>query len=62
MNLGELKRPSRSIPVGSISALFFVFFIFVTEALLMAATTDRCVEMIVLSLEFFLCSDYLDLH
>lgn len=49
MNLGELKRPSRSIPVGSISALFFVFFIFITEALLMAATTDRYVESIVCS-------------
>jgi len=41
---GELKRPSRSIPTGSIAALFFVFFIFVTEVLLMAATTDRFVE------------------
>lgn len=38
---GELKRPSRSIPTGSIAALFFVFFIFITEVLLMAATTDR---------------------
>lgn len=38
---GELKRPSRSIPTGSVSALLFVFFIFVTEILLMAATTDR---------------------
>ncbi|CAF4121575.1 unnamed protein product [Rotaria sp. Silwood2] len=38
---GELKRPSRSIPTGSVSALFFVFFIFITETLLMAATTDR---------------------
>lgn len=46
LNLGELKRPSRSIPIGSISALFFVFFIFVTEALLMGATTDRFVDVI----------------
>ncbi|CAF1049599.1 unnamed protein product [Rotaria sp. Silwood1] len=38
---GELKRPSRSIPTGSIAAIFFVFFIFITETLLMAATTDR---------------------
>ncbi|CAF5080580.1 unnamed protein product, partial [Rotaria sp. Silwood1] len=37
----ELKRPSRSIPTGSIAAIFFVFFIFITETLLMAATTDR---------------------
>lgn len=39
--LGELRRPSRSIPTGSVSALLFVFFIFITEILLMAATTDR---------------------
>ncbi|CAF1067493.1 unnamed protein product [Rotaria magnacalcarata] len=38
---GELKRPSRSIPTGSIAAVLFVFFIFITETLLMAATTDR---------------------
>ncbi|CAF1237766.1 unnamed protein product [Rotaria sordida] len=38
---GELKRPSRSIPTGSVAAVFFVFFIFITETLLMAATTDR---------------------
>ncbi|CAF0776434.1 unnamed protein product [Rotaria sordida] len=38
---GELKRPSRSIPTGSVSAILFVFFIFTTETLLIAATTDR---------------------
>ncbi|CAF3397965.1 unnamed protein product [Rotaria sp. Silwood1] len=38
---GELKQPSRSIPSGSISAILFVFLIFTTETLLMAATTDR---------------------
>ncbi|CAF3975806.1 unnamed protein product [Rotaria sp. Silwood2] len=38
---GELQRPSRSIPSGSVSAILFVFFIFTTETLLMAATTDR---------------------
>ena len=44
--LGELKRPSRSIPTGSVSALLFVFFIFITEILLMAATTDRFVLLL----------------
>ena len=43
---GELKRPSRSIPTGSVSALLFVFFIFITEILLMAATTDRFVFLL----------------
>ncbi|CAF4195717.1 unnamed protein product, partial [Adineta steineri] len=40
---GELKRPSRSIPTGSITALLFVFFILITETLFMAATTSRFV-------------------
>ena len=43
VSLGELRRPSRSIPTGSVTALLFVFFIFITETLLMAGTTGRCV-------------------
>jgi len=42
--LGELKQPSRSIPIGSISAILFVFFIYVSETLLIASTTDRFVK------------------
>ncbi|CAF1237544.1 unnamed protein product, partial [Didymodactylos carnosus] len=38
---GELKRPSRSIPIGSVTALLFVFFIYITETLLIAGTTSR---------------------
>jgi solute carrier family 12 (potassium/chloride transporters), member 9 len=41
--VGELRRPSRSIPTGSVTALLFVFFIFITETLLMAGTTGRFV-------------------
>ena len=44
--LGELKQPSRSIPLGSIFAILFVFFIYITETLLMASTTDRSVIII----------------
>jgi amino acid transporter len=48
--IGELKQPSRSIPIGSISAILFVFFIYITETFLIASTTDRFVEIV----DFFL--------
>jgi amino acid permease len=44
--LGELQQPSRSIPSGSFSAVVFVFFVYITETLLIAATTDQLVKIL----------------
>jgi potassium/chloride transporter 9 len=49
--LGELQQPSRSIPMGSFCAVVFVFFVYVTETLLIAATTDRFVKTLSFSSE-----------
>jgi potassium/chloride transporter 9 len=38
---GELKKPSRSIPAGTMGAVVFVFIIYVTENLLLAASCDH---------------------
>ena len=61
--LGELKRPSRSIPTGSIAALLFVFLVYVTEILLIAGTTSRWVSFFhshsFSSRPFLLCRDVL---
>ncbi|CAF3840149.1 unnamed protein product, partial [Adineta steineri] len=38
---GGLSNPNRSIPTGSISAIIYVFIIYIIETLLIAATTDR---------------------
>jgi len=38
---GELKKPARSIPVGTMSAVIFVFTLYFTENLLLAASCDQ---------------------
>ncbi|UJR36564.1 hypothetical protein I4U23_029283 [Adineta vaga] len=38
---GGLNNPNRSIPTGSISAILYVFIIYIIETLFIAATTDR---------------------
>ena len=38
---GELKKPARSIPVGTMSAVIFVFVLYFTENLLLAASCDQ---------------------
>jgi potassium/chloride transporter 9 len=38
---GELKKPSRSIPLGTLSAVAFVFFVYLTETILVAASCQQ---------------------
>jgi potassium/chloride transporter 9 len=38
---GELKKPSKSIPTGTIGAVIFVFTLYITESLLLAASCDH---------------------
>jgi potassium/chloride transporter 9 len=38
---GELKKPSKSIPIGTMAAVGFVFFVYFSENLLLAASFDR---------------------
>lgn len=38
---GELKKPAKSIPIGTMSAVAFVFFVYFSENILLAASFDR---------------------
>ena len=38
---GELKKPAKSIPVGTMSAVLFVFIVYFLENLLLAGSFDR---------------------
>lgn len=38
---GELKKPSRSIPIGTMSAVLFVFIVYFSENLLLAGSCER---------------------
>jgi len=38
---GELKKPARSIPLGTLSAVVFVFIVYFSENLLLAASCER---------------------
>jgi len=38
---GELKKPSKSIPIGTMSAVMFVFIVYFLENFLLAASCDR---------------------
>lgn len=38
---GELKKPSKSIPIGTMSAIFFVLFLYFFENILLASSCER---------------------
>ena len=38
---GELKKPARSIPLGTLSAVAFVFFVYFSENILLAASCEQ---------------------
>jgi potassium/chloride transporter 9 len=38
---GELKRPAKSIPIGTLSAVFFVFVFYFFESVLLAASCEK---------------------
>ena len=38
---GELKKPSKSIPIGTMSAVVFVFCVYFLENLLLAASCEQ---------------------
>lgn len=40
---GELKKPSKSIPLGTMSAVLFVFVVYFSENLLLAGSCERIV-------------------
>ena len=39
--IGELKKPARSIPLGTMIAVAFVFFVYFSENLMLAGSFDR---------------------
>lgn len=38
---GELKKPAKSIPIGTMGALLFVFLVYMSENLLLAASCEQ---------------------
>lgn len=38
---GELKKPAKSIPIGTMSAVLFVFIIYFSENILLAASCEK---------------------
>ena len=43
---GELKQPSRSIPIGSVTALLFAFAIYILEVLLCVCLTSELFSLL----------------
>jgi potassium/chloride transporter 9 len=38
---GELKKPAKSIPLGTMSAVLFTFVVYFLESLLLAASCEQ---------------------
>jgi potassium/chloride transporter 9 len=45
---GELKKPSKSIPLGTMAAVFFVFCVYFLENILLSASCERLLIVIFL--------------